>query len=94
MNVHEIILSIKNRRKVLRLTQEHLAELAGTGVATLKRFESGRGNLGLENLIKIIDVLGLEINRDKRTLQFLQVKPKRTRGATINMIFHMKALRN
>ena len=69
MNVQEIILSIKKRRKVLRITQEHLAELAGTGIATLKRFESGRGNLNLENLIKIIDVLGLEIKLEvKKTI--------------------------
>ena len=61
MTVQEIITSIKERRKVLRITQEHLAELAGTGVATLKRFESGRGNLSLGNLIKIIDVLGMKI---------------------------------
>ena len=61
MTVEKIIQAIKQRRRVLRMTQDHLSELAGTGIATLKRFESGRGNLSLNNLIKIIDILGMEL---------------------------------
>ena len=52
---------IKERKDLLGINQEYLAELSEVGLATLKRFESGRGNITLNNLLKIADVLGLEI---------------------------------
>lgn len=57
----EIIKIIKERKDILRINQEYLAELSEVGVATLKRFESGKGNITLNNLHKITDILGLEI---------------------------------
>lgn len=57
----EIVKSIKARKDILAVNQEYLAELTGVGIATLKRFESGKGNITLKNLQKIVDVLGLEI---------------------------------
>ncbi|MDP3642005.1 MAG: helix-turn-helix transcriptional regulator [Bacteroidota bacterium] len=62
MTDEEIIKTIKVRKEILAVNQEYLAELSGLGLATLKRFESGRGNITLKNLQKIADVLGLEIN--------------------------------
>jgi transcriptional regulator with XRE-family HTH domain len=53
--------TIKERREVLRLTQSHLAELAGIGLRTLKNIESGKGNPSIETLNKIADILGMEI---------------------------------
>ena len=53
---------IKERREVLGINQEYLAELSEIGLATLKRFESGRGNITLANLRRIADVLGLDIH--------------------------------
>ncbi len=61
MTNEEIIQIIKERKAVLGVNQEYLAELAEIGSATIKRFESGRGNLTLNKLQKIADVLGLEI---------------------------------
>lgn len=52
---------IKERKDILGINQEYLAELSEVGVSTLKRFESGKGNITLNNLHKIADVLGLEI---------------------------------
>jgi transcriptional regulator with XRE-family HTH domain len=57
----KIIKIIKERKDVLKINQEHLAELSELGIATLKRFESGKGNITLSNLQKIADVLGLEV---------------------------------
>jgi len=54
--------AIIERKAILGINQEHLAELSEVGLATIKRFESGRGNITLENLRKIADVLGLDIN--------------------------------
>lgn len=39
-----LIEQIKERRKVLAITQETLADISGVGLRTLKQFESGRGN--------------------------------------------------
>jgi transcriptional regulator with XRE-family HTH domain len=61
MTNDEIINIIKERKDILRINQEYLAELSEVGVATLKRFESGKGNITLKNLQKIADILGLEI---------------------------------
>jgi transcriptional regulator with XRE-family HTH domain len=61
MTNDEIIKVIKERKDILKITQEYLAELAEVGIATLKRLESGKGNLTLNNLQKIADVLGMEL---------------------------------
>ena len=62
MTNEEIIRIIKERKDILGINQEYLAELSELGIATLKRFESGKGNITLNNLQKITDILGLEIN--------------------------------
>jgi transcriptional regulator with XRE-family HTH domain len=61
MTNNEIIKTIKERKLILSINQDNLAELSELGVATLKRFESGKGNITLNNLQKIADVLGLEV---------------------------------
>lgn len=38
-----LIEKIKERRKVLDITQETLADISGVGLRTLKQFESGKG---------------------------------------------------
>ena len=62
MTNEEIIKIVKERKSILGINQESLADLSDVGLATLKRFESGKGNITLENFRKITDVLGLEIN--------------------------------
>jgi transcriptional regulator with XRE-family HTH domain len=61
MHFSELIKTIKERREVLQVTQEGLAELSGVGLRTLKQFESGKGNPTLSTLQKIADVLGMEL---------------------------------
>lgn len=61
MTNEEIIKRVKERKEILAINQENLAELSEVGIATLKRFESGKGNITLNNLQKIVDILGLEI---------------------------------
>jgi transcriptional regulator with XRE-family HTH domain len=61
MTNDEIIKVIKERKDILNINQEYLAEISEVGVATLKRLESGKGNITINNLRKIADVLGLEI---------------------------------
>ncbi len=61
MHFDELIKTIKERRKIMQITQETLAELSGVGLRTLKQFESGKGNPTLLTLHKLADVLGMEI---------------------------------
>ncbi|PCJ96276.1 MAG: transcriptional regulator [Flavobacteriaceae bacterium] len=53
--------SIKERRKMLRVTQTQLAELAGISVNTLYKIERGQTNPTLGTLTKIANVLGMEV---------------------------------
>lgn len=53
--------SVKNRRKELGITQPHLAELAKISTNTLYKLERGQGNPSLEVLLKIAEVLGMEM---------------------------------
>lgn len=61
MHDKEVIHSIKERREMLKVTQEALAEISGVGLRTLKQVESGKGNPTLQTLQKLADVLGMEV---------------------------------
>lgn len=52
---------MKERREVLSLTQQDLAEMAQVGVATVKDIERGQGNPSLSTIKKILDILGIEM---------------------------------
>lgn len=61
MLIRDIGTAIKKRRTALRITQPHLADLAGISVNSLYKIERGEANPTLELVGKIADVLGLEI---------------------------------
>lgn len=62
MHFNKLITTIKERREMLQVTQETLAQLSGVGLRTLKQFESGKGNPTLTTLQKLADALGMEVN--------------------------------
>ncbi len=66
MHQKELIKVLKERREALKVTQEHLAELSGVGLRTLKAFESGKGNPTVETLSKWAEILGLELKLEVR----------------------------
>ena len=70
MHFEDIINAIKERREMLKVTQEGLSELSGVGLRTIKQFESGKGNPTLQTLQKIADLLGLEV-----TLKLKNISP-------------------
>ena len=70
MHLIELIEALKKRRDVLSVTQEHLAELSGVGLRTLKALESGKSNPTFETLSKLAEVLGMELKLEVK-------KPKR-----------------
>lgn len=53
---------IRNRRRELRITQPHLAELAKVSTNTLYKLERGQGNPSFDVLNKLAEVLGMELN--------------------------------
>lgn len=66
MLVKDLGEQIKERRKLLGLTQPDLAELADVSVNTLYKLERGQSNPTLDIIERIVEVLGLEI--------YLQIK--------------------
>jgi len=63
-------LVIKERRALLGISQQDLADYSGVGISTIKDFERGVGNPSLQTLQKILDVVGLEmVLQVKQTVQ-------------------------
>jgi transcriptional regulator with XRE-family HTH domain len=60
MTLKEIGQKVRARRKLLRLRQRDLAELAGVTLRGLTDLEKGQANPTLKQLGKISEVLGLE----------------------------------
>lgn len=56
-----VIKQIKERREMLKITQENLADLSGVGLRTIKQLEGGKANPTFKTLQEIADVLGLEL---------------------------------
>lgn len=52
---------IKERRKIIGITQKHLAELAGVNVNTIIRIENGLINPSIEVINSIADILGMDL---------------------------------
>jgi len=66
MHQEELIKILRERREALKVTQEHLAELSGVGLRTLKAIETGKGNPTIDTLTKLAEVLGLELKLEIR----------------------------
>jgi transcriptional regulator with XRE-family HTH domain len=66
MLVQDIGRTIRDRRKMLKITQPSLAELAGISVNSLYKIERGEGNPTVELLEKIAGVLGMELTLEVR----------------------------
>ncbi|WP_448809133.1 helix-turn-helix domain-containing protein [Agromyces bauzanensis] len=52
---------IREARKVAGLTQEQLAELAGTSTRTVRDIEKGTGATGLGIVARVAEVVGLRL---------------------------------
>ena len=70
MDTKEIGTIIKERRKLLGVNQQTLADLAGVGLNTLVAIERGDGNPQLSRLLNILDTLGLQMDIKLKTLDY------------------------
>ena len=59
---------IKNRRKILKIRQEDLAEISEVALRTLVSVERGEGNPSLETLLKLANILGMELQLNVKLL--------------------------
>jgi len=64
MGSYEIGYKIKERRKFLKVKQEDLADISGISQRTLRAIEKGNANPELNSLLKLCEVLGMEIKID------------------------------
>ena len=60
-HLYDLVQQIKERREILKITQESLADLSGVGLRTIKQLEGGKANPTFNTLQEIADVLGLEL---------------------------------
>jgi len=68
MTKQEIGEKIRLRRKLLRLRQRDLAELAGVTLRGLTELERGQANPTINQLSKIVEILGLEFRVVERSV--------------------------
>lgn len=68
MHQAELIQRLRARREQLGVTQEQLAELAEVSLRTIKALDSGKGNPTVSTLVKLADVLGMELKLEVRKL--------------------------
>ncbi len=57
----------RQRRKVLRLTQADLAELAGVSERFVRLVEAGKDTVRLDKLQPLLEVLGLRLRVELRS---------------------------
>ena len=43
-HLYDLVQQIKERREMLKITQESFADLSGVGLRTIKQLEGGKGN--------------------------------------------------
>lgn len=73
---------LKNRREELNLSQQQLADISGMGIATIKRFESGKFWLNLKQYLILCHFLKCypfieEIESEKQFAKLMRERWKR-----------------
>jgi DNA-binding XRE family transcriptional regulator len=59
---------IKRRRKILNITQQQLSNISEVSLRTIKTIELNKSNVTINNLIKILNVLGYELFINLKTI--------------------------
>lgn len=69
MDDNDIIADLIERRHKLGITQKHLAALSGVSLIAIKKIESRVKSPTINTLIKLTNVLGLEIKLEVKKIQ-------------------------
>ena len=67
---------VRHTRKALSLTQPHLALAAGVGVRFIVDLEAGKPTVRLENVLRVLQVLGATLNVSSPEDSQAQAGPK------------------
>lgn len=59
---YRLIEALIRHRKEKRLSQKALAEIIGTKQPAISRLESGEGNVTIDTLLKVTEVLDIRVN--------------------------------
>ena len=62
MDLEELGRIIRERREFMKLKQEDLAEISQVAIKTIYAIEMGKANPSAQTLMKVLSVLGMEIN--------------------------------
>lgn len=68
MKIQKIAKIIQERRDYLNLTQKDVAEMAGITFKSISEIELGIRNSSINTLNKVLDVLGLELSVQIKTM--------------------------
>jgi transcriptional regulator with XRE-family HTH domain len=60
-NIENLAKIIRERRSALKYTQADIAELTGLTDRTIRSMENAQGNTTLQSLLRVLNILGLEI---------------------------------
>ncbi|MFN9268947.1 MAG: helix-turn-helix domain-containing protein [Planctomycetaceae bacterium] len=61
MSLDDLAFVIRRKREVMQLTQRELAERSGIHLRSINNLESAKGNPSWDTLVKLAEVLKLEI---------------------------------
>ena len=53
---------VANRRKELKMEQQDIEDYTGVSIGTLSKLENGKGNITMDALTSILEVLGMEMS--------------------------------
>lgn len=67
-NLKDLANTIRNRRALLKYTQTDMAELTGLTDRTIRSIENGEHSTTVESWLKVLDVLGLEMKIQFKSL--------------------------
>lgn len=74
MTANEIAKSVHYCRKQSGLSQLELAKLAGVGKTTIFDIEKGKETVQLNTLLKVLDVLNIQMILETPFMQIMQAK--------------------
>jgi y4mF family transcriptional regulator len=69
MLVQSIGLIVRERRRELKITQSSLADISNISKNTIYKFEKGQNNPSLKVVEQLLDVLGLELSVQPKSIE-------------------------
>ncbi|MDO5099202.1 MAG: type II toxin-antitoxin system Y4mF family antitoxin [Corynebacterium sp.] len=72
MDINEIAATLRDKRKLTRLTQAEIAAYAGVSERFVREAEKGKATLRLDKLLALVDALGLTLTVNQQVPGYLR----------------------